>query len=322
VVAHELAQIDFTSSLDLQRLAAGNVLSDLILSIYYVQGRRIAYLRGSLTAPMVNPAVIPCSDKLATPARKRSCVLIGTAVTTALAIAACSSHNKLVTPSGKNRVAVNSPDSLSHYQDLVARQDAIRLEKSEQERKLEALSRQVEALKEYIVTHDKVAPGALPAPTSEEPPPAPKRQPGPSHSGSGVAQAMQVLGPERVIFRVNHAVGHTEFIPPESIQADLLKAAKAAKRITIRGRTDATQPDDVETRIALGRAHHAKSYLVDNGVDASKIQVRFLASGGFIADDSTPAGRALNRRVEIETVGVDVASLSLETTHVQMGSNL
>jgi outer membrane protein OmpA-like peptidoglycan-associated protein len=213
---------------------------------------------------------------------------------------------------------------LGHYQDLVARQDALALEKSDLQRKYDLLNQQVEKLKAYVLEQQRAKGSQAgeegkgqPQPEAGRPLASPHRAPPlpPSKTSAKAAS-------DRVVFRVNHDVGHTEFLPPEHLRAALLKAAKAAAHITIRGRTDATTADDVDTRIAWGRAAHARAFLVENGVDAKKIQVRFLAAGGFIADDSTPAGRALNRRVEIEMVGVDLGAVSLEPAQAEMGSSL
>jgi outer membrane protein OmpA-like peptidoglycan-associated protein len=305
----------------LERRAATNRLSDLILAIYYVGERKIVYLRSRYSTCKPQSGGNPRASRERAEGRAKGAPTVAAAVSVALALAACSSASKLVIPNGKQRVAVNTPESISRYRDLVARHDEMRLEKSDLQRKYEALTQQVEALKQYIVTHDKQSPVVAPSPGSSIEPPLPRPHSLPVRRPVQGGKAMQVLAPDRILFRVNHAVGHTEFSPPEDMQAELLKAAKAAKVITIRGRTDATQADDLEARIALGRAVHARTYLVENGVETSKIRLRFLAAGGFIADDSTAAGRALNRRVEIEAVGVDVAALETKVQAV-LGGNL
>jgi outer membrane protein OmpA-like peptidoglycan-associated protein len=55
-----------------------------------------------------------------------------------------------------------------------------------------------------------------------------------------------------------------------------------------------------DARIALGRALSARNYLIEHGVSPDKITVDSQADGDFIAPNDTKAGRALNRRVEIE----------------------
>jgi outer membrane protein OmpA-like peptidoglycan-associated protein len=242
----------------------------------------------------------------------------------ALMLASCAS-NKLVTPNGKNRVAVNTPESLSRYRDILAREDALTLEKSELQRKVDLLTEQVAALKSDIRSVQKpVAPGSSPTqkPARSSPREAP---PGPQGANDrptgGAASEAIVVGSDRVVFRVSHPIGRTQFTPSASLEEPLLRAAREAKTILIRGRTDSESIDDVETRIALVRALRARDYLVNNGVDPSKIRVWYRAAGGFIADNSTEVGRAMNRRVEIEARGLDTAAFNPRVAEVRVGKN-
>ena len=81
------------------------------------------------------------------------------------------------------------------------------------------------------------------------------------------------------------------------------------ERIEIRGRTDSWTDNAVDLSIAQSRAVRAREFLLANGIETGKIRTTFLASGGYVADNATPAGRALNRRVEIEATGLDTAPL-------------
>jgi outer membrane protein OmpA-like peptidoglycan-associated protein len=324
VVVHEFARINFSTTEQLERRARANHLNDLTLALYYVRGERRAYLRSRPIAyvkPTPLLAMLASSPVQRRRKGARMAPAVAAAVSAALALAACSS-NRLVTPDGKERVAVNTPDSLARYQDLVARQEEMTLEKSDLQRKYEALTRQVEALKQYIVTHDNQPTNGGAQHSRRSSQAAPRPQSMPMTPALPAGKAMQVLAPDRVLFRVNHAVGHTEFLPPQEIQEGLLRAARAARNIIIRGRTDASQADELEARIAVGRALQARAFLVKNGVDVAKIRLKYLAAGGFVADDTTDAGRALNRRVEIEASGVDVAGLTPRATQIRTGSNL
>ena len=71
------------------------------------------------------------------------------------------------------------------------------------------------------------------------------------------------------------------------------------RSISVRGRTDgpATSGDEL---IATRRALAAKDWLIDNGVSPQLIAVNFLSAGDYVAGNKTSAGRALNRRVDIE----------------------
>jgi outer membrane protein OmpA-like peptidoglycan-associated protein len=68
----------------------------------------------------------------------------------------------------------------------------------------------------------------------------------------------------------------------------------------VRGRTDGTTVAPAESRIARERAAAVREVLVAGGVDPARVRESFQPSGDHAADNSTVAGRGLNRRVEIE----------------------
>ena len=55
--------------------------------------------------------------------------------------------------------------------------------------------------------------------------------------------------------------------------------------------------------IAQARASAVRDYLIASGVDPSRIRSTHQPSGDHVADNHSPQGRNLNRRVEIEVVG-------------------
>ncbi|HJV60782.1 MAG TPA: OmpA family protein [Albitalea sp.] len=69
--------------------------------------------------------------------------------------------------------------------------------------------------------------------------------------------------------------------------------------VNIVGHTDATGPDSVNNPLSVARAQSVRDYLADRGVPASRIDVAGRGEREPIADNSTEAGRAKNRRVEI-----------------------
>lgn len=107
-----------------------------------------------------------------------------------------------------------------------------------------------------------------------------------------------------MIFRVMHGFAKTDFRPSKSLQVQLLQAARAGKRIDIRGRTDALIANEIDREIAMQRALNARVFLANNGIHPRKMHVDYKAAGDRIADNSTAEGRARNRRVEIETAGI------------------
>jgi outer membrane protein OmpA-like peptidoglycan-associated protein len=69
--------------------------------------------------------------------------------------------------------------------------------------------------------------------------------------------------------------------------------------VRIVGHTDSTGSDELNNRLSLERAQATKNYLVSRGVSASQIQVAGRGEHEPVADNSSEAGRAHNRRVEV-----------------------
>jgi outer membrane protein OmpA-like peptidoglycan-associated protein len=103
-----------------------------------------------------------------------------------------------------------------------------------------------------------------------------------------------------VVIRVFHEFARTDFEPSPEVAQALRAAVRDADSVLVRGRTDSATPDAINRLIAIERAVKARAWLVANGVPATKITTRFSSSGLFLADNSTPDGKALNRRVEID----------------------
>lgn len=70
-------------------------------------------------------------------------------------------------------------------------------------------------------------------------------------------------------------------------------------RFLIEGHTDSTGSSDLNRRLSLARAQAVRDLLVANGVDAARIDVDGRGEQDPIADNSTPEGRANNRRVDV-----------------------
>jgi outer membrane protein OmpA-like peptidoglycan-associated protein len=70
-------------------------------------------------------------------------------------------------------------------------------------------------------------------------------------------------------------------------------------QVAIIGHTDSTGSDAINNPLSFDRANATRDYLVSRGVAASRIATDGRGSREPIADNSTPAGRAMNRRVEI-----------------------
>lgn len=69
--------------------------------------------------------------------------------------------------------------------------------------------------------------------------------------------------------------------------------------VKIVGHTDDTGSDAVNNPLSINRASATRDYLVSHGVATNRISIDGRGSREPVADNSTPAGRAKNRRVEI-----------------------
>ncbi len=79
-------------------------------------------------------------------------------------------------------------------------------------------------------------------------------------------------------------------------------SAMAAKRVYLHGRTDSFVLSATAAELAVSRAVAVKRLLVAQGVDADHIRIFYRGAGGFATDNATRAGKAANRRVEIQMI--------------------
>jgi outer membrane protein OmpA-like peptidoglycan-associated protein len=72
-----------------------------------------------------------------------------------------------------------------------------------------------------------------------------------------------------------------------------------ATHVSIIGHTDSSGSDAINNPLSFDRANATRDYLVGRGVSAARISTDGRGSREPVADNGTPQGRALNRRVEI-----------------------
>lgn len=73
----------------------------------------------------------------------------------------------------------------------------------------------------------------------------------------------------------------------------------AATTVAIVGHTDSTGNDAINNPLSVNRAASTRDYLASRGVAANRISINGMGSRQPIADNTSEAGRAKNRRVEI-----------------------
>ena len=238
------------------------------------------------------------------------------ALCVAAAVSGCASPPEVVVPSPYGRQPINTAEAIDKYREQSAEETRLQHERTSLEREVAALQSQVAQLKAYVLMQNVIAndsstappkPVAAPQPTPNVPPQTEK----PAKTSPikiNETSSIEIHG-DTVVFRVNHPLGMVDFEPDEKTKNKLLKAAHASNQIIIRGRTDSNYVNDANQRIALGRAVEARKFLVSNGIDDDKIRLFFLSAGDHIADNNTDAGKALNRRVELEAHGIDAKHL-------------
>ncbi|NVJ18656.1 OmpA family protein [Myxococcus sp. AM010] len=79
--------------------------------------------------------------------------------------------------------------------------------------------------------------------------------------------------------------------------ANALKASDSP--MVIEGHTDSTGSDAMNEALSYRRAERVREFLISQGVSRDRVEVRGLGEYRPVANNSTPEGRANNRRVEI-----------------------
>ncbi len=107
--------------------------------------------------------------------------------------------------------------------------------------------------------------------------------------------------PSNVTFATDQANIDTGFYPTLNSVALVLKKYNKSL-IDVTGFTDSTGSDQYNLGLSQQRAQSVASYLSGQGIDPRRMYVTGLGKAQPIASNSTPDGRAQNRRVEIKIV--------------------
>jgi len=138
-----------------------------------------------------------------------------------------------------------------------------------------------------------------PAPVPE-PKPAAAAQPTPKPE----AVVEQVTLSAGALFDVSQAglrpQGRKEL---EAVVAKLISEKLIIGRITVTGHTDSTGTKSFNQLLSERRAEAVKAYLVQQGLDGERIVAKGRGDSQPVASNKTAAGRAQNRRVDIDIQG-------------------
>jgi outer membrane protein OmpA-like peptidoglycan-associated protein len=107
---------------------------------------------------------------------------------------------------------------------------------------------------------------------------------------------IEVFG--KVLFRSESADIEERSGPLLDQLAAAMKANPQVRRVRIEGHTDDTGDRDFNQKLSEERAEKVSRALEDRGVDDDRLETRGHGESRPTAPNSTPAGRAKNRRVE------------------------
>jgi OOP family OmpA-OmpF porin len=133
-------------------------------------------------------------------------------------------------------------------------------------------------------------------PAAAEPAPAPVAQAPAPHA--------RVVKKTITLPSVDFAFNSAELGPhaKEVLATELVSELKEDPSLTVlvEGHTDSVGGDAYNQKLSERRAASVKSYLVSQGISASRIETKGYGETQPIADNETAAGRAKNRRVDVK----------------------
>jgi outer membrane protein OmpA-like peptidoglycan-associated protein len=106
--------------------------------------------------------------------------------------------------------------------------------------------------------------------------------------------------PASEVFILHFDYKSTEVDLEANAALQLAGAVKDAQLVMVRARTDGAVETAGESRTARARADAVRDYLLALGVPQERIRSTYQPVGDHIGDNNTAAGRALNRRAEVE----------------------
>ncbi|HET9112821.1 MAG TPA: OmpA family protein [Burkholderiales bacterium] len=138
------------------------------------------------------------------------------------------------------------------------------------------------------------APAPAPAP-QEAPPPPPAPEP---------VEIPRPVAHSKIVLEGTHFAFNKATLRPDGKEI-LDENAKALNKypdinVEIAGYTDSTGPAKYNLKLSKARAETVKKYLESKGIAANRMTIKGFGEKHPIASNKTKAGRAKNRRVEIE----------------------
>jgi len=132
-----------------------------------------------------------------------------------------------------------------------------------------------------------------PAPPAPAPQPAPVQQPAPV-----VVQKPDYIF-SNIQFEFNSGILKTDSYPILDKAAAEMKTDTTVKFI-LKGYASAEGTDAHNMELSIDRANAVKAYLTNSGVSTTQLTTQGFGESNPVADNTTEAGRILNRRVEMQ----------------------
>jgi len=167
----------------------------------------------------------------------------------------------------------------------------------------------------FTPTHPEICQPKKPAPVVEAPAPAPVVAEGDA-DGDGVVDSKDKCPDTPHGYKVDpdgcpvHVTLHVNFafdssVLPASSKDDVAKLTRVLSenppaKVIIIGHTDHTGTDEYNQKLSERRAASLAKKLIDNGIDAKRIETSGKGEKEPIATNATAAGRAQNRRIEVD----------------------
>lgn len=121
---------------------------------------------------------------------------------------------------------------------------------------------------------------------------------------NGCRILFESLSQRRLILHgVNFETGKAALTPESAVILDEVAGSLAANseiRVEVQGHTDSRGSRALNRRLSLARANAVRQYLIEHGVPADRLSARGYGPDRPLASDTTDAGRAQNRRVELD----------------------
>ena len=151
-------------------------------------------------------------------------------------------------------------------------------------------------------------PAPPPAPPVAPPPPPPPAVAPPAPPPPPPVVVKPVPVQEKVTFAADALFDFDKSVLKADAQAKLSDLVDKTKGVNLEviiavGHTDAVGTPAYNQKLSIARAESVKSFLVSKGVERNRVYTEGKGESQPVADNKTSAGRAKNRRVEVEVVG-------------------